>query len=168
MGCERIGIKLDRYFVSQVAMMRVVALTACAFAALMAWQPAQADILGRNGSALLPEMSGGEATPQVAAGDRIGVACAALSKAAANTDVRVVLTLAHKPGETPLGYKKVLATDEKIGRGTVRIRVPAVPDLENHTVNVDIYVVGGNHVHSCDAGSMTIVRRRAVPWRTEG
>jgi len=97
----------------------------------------------------------------VSTGDQIGIACNALVKSNADTDVRVVLTISAEPGETPPGFKKVLATDEDVAHGAVRVRIPTVPDLENHTVNVNVYVMGDKGTESCDAGHMKIVRQRS-------
>ena len=60
------------------------------------------------------------------------------------------------------GYNKVLATDEHVAHGAVRVRIPTVPDLEDHHVNVDVYVVGDQSSQSCDAGHMKIVRQRVA------
>lgn len=102
-----------------------------------------------------------EVVPSVNPGDQIGIACNALNASGADSDVRVVLTISAAPGETPPGYKKVLATDEQIGHGAVRVRIPTVPDLEDHTVNVNVYVMGENGASSCDAGHVKIVRQKS-------
>jgi len=104
-----------------------------------------------------------ETVPFVNTGDQIGIACSALSKSSADSDVRVVLTISAQPGETPPGYKKVLATDAQVAHGAVRVRIPTVPDLEDHLVNVDVYVVDEGAAQSCDAGHMKIVRQRTAP-----
>jgi len=100
-----------------------------------------------------------EVVPSVNPGDQIGIACNVLAKSDADSDVRVVLTISAEPGELPPGYKKILATDAQVGNGAVRVRIPTVPDIEDHTVNVDVYVVGDKGAQSCDAGHMKIVRR---------
>lgn len=104
-----------------------------------------------------------EVVPSVNPGDQIGIACNALSHSNDDSDVRVVLTISAEPGETPPpGYKKVLATDEQVGHGAVRVRIPAVPDLEDRTVNVNVYVMGNDGAQSCDAGHVKIVRQHGV------
>lgn len=108
-----------------------------------------------------PQADALEIVPQVNTGDQIGIACGALTNSDAESDVRVVLTISAEPGEIPPGYKKVLATDEDVGHGAVRVRIPTVPDLENHTVNVAVYVMGNKGAESCDAGHMRIVRQRS-------
>jgi hypothetical protein len=101
-----------------------------------------------------------EVVPFVSPGDQIGIACVALNKSDPQSDVRVVLTIAAEPGDTPPGYHRVLATDEQVAHGAVRVKIPAVPDLEDHLVNVDVYVVGDKSEQSCDAGHMKIVHQR--------
>jgi len=68
----------------------------------------------------------------------------------------VVLTISAMPGETPPGYKKVLATDAQVAYGAVRVRIPTVPDIADHTVNLDVYVVNEQGSKSCDAGHVKI------------
>jgi len=108
-----------------------------------------------------PIKTGAEIVPFVNTGDQIGIACNALVTSNADSDVRVVLTISAEPGETPPGFKKVLATDEDVTHGAVRVRIPTVPDLEDHTVNVNVYVMGDKGTESCDAGHMKIVRQRS-------
>jgi len=97
-----------------------------------------------------------EVVPQVTPGDRISIACDALTKSNPDSDVRVVLTISAIPGETPPGYKKVLATDEHVAYGAVRVRIPTVPEIEDHTVNLDVYVVDQQGSKSCNAGHVKI------------
>src|SRR5580698_1400359 len=82
-----------------------------------------------------------EIVPSVMPGDNIAIACEALQQRATDSDVRVVLTISAAPGESSPGYKKVLATDEQLLKDAVRVRIPTVPDLEDRTVNVNVYVV---------------------------
>lgn len=97
-----------------------------------------------------------EVVPQVTPGDRISIACDALTKSNPDSDVRVVLTISAIPGELVPGYKKVLATDEHVAYGAVRVRIPTVPELEDHTVNLNVYVVNEQGSKSCDAGHVKI------------
>jgi hypothetical protein len=108
-----------------------------------------------TGSTLPPDADV-EVVPQVTPGDKISIACDALTKSNTDSDVRVVLTISAIPGETPPGYKKVLATDEHVAYGAVRVRIPTVPDIEDHTVNLDVYVVDQQGSKSCDAGHVKI------------
>jgi hypothetical protein len=95
-------------------------------------------------------------TPDVIPGDDIEIACQAVEKRAADSDVRVVLTISAEPGESAPGYAKVLATDEQLLKDAVRVRIPALPSLEDHTVGLDVYVVGSASAEHCDAGHMKI------------
>ncbi|HEX3431460.1 MAG TPA: hypothetical protein VHT03_11295 [Rhizomicrobium sp.] len=94
--------------------------------------------------------------PDVTPGDNILIACDAVQKRAADSDVRVVLTISAVPGETAPGYAKVLATDEEVLKDAVRVRIPQLPSLEDHTVGLDVYVVGSANDEHCDAGHMKI------------
>lgn len=95
-------------------------------------------------------------TPDVIPGDDIEIACQAVEKRAADSDVRVVLTISAMPGEPAPGYAKVLATDEQLLKDAVRVRIPHLPSLEDHTVGLDVYVVGSASAEHCDAGHMKI------------
>jgi hypothetical protein len=98
-----------------------------------------------------------EVVPVVAPGEEIGIACAALGDTAPSSDVRVVLTISSAPSDAPApGYKKVLATNEQLLKGAVRVKIPTIADLDDRTVNVDVYVVNAEGAHNCDAGTMRI------------
>jgi hypothetical protein len=94
--------------------------------------------------------------PDVTPGDNIVIACDAVEKRALDSDVRVVLTISAVPGETAPGYAKVLATDEQLLKDAVRVRIPQLASLEDHTVGLDVYVVGATNAEHCDAGHMKI------------
>ena len=96
------------------------------------------------------------AFPDLLPGDNIEIACEAVEKRAADSDVRVVLTISAIPGESAPGYQKVLATDEQLLKDAVRVRIPQLPTLEDHTVGVDVYVVGTASAEHCDAGQVKI------------
>jgi hypothetical protein len=98
----------------------------------------------------------GEIVPTVLPGDDIAIACDALSKSDANSDVRVVLTISAMPGEEKPGIKRVMATNEEVSKGAVRVRVPQLPALDDRTVNLDVYVVDEKGSKSCDAGHVKI------------
>ncbi|MBU6444076.1 MAG: hypothetical protein KGR48_09200 [Alphaproteobacteria bacterium] len=113
---------------------------------------------------IAPLSSGDEVVPVVAPGEEIGIACDALQYTAPNNDVRVVLTISSAPSGTPSpGYKKVLATNEQLTKGAVRVTIPETPDLANHTVHVDVYVVSAEGARDCDAGHMRIADRSKHP-----
>ena len=145
--------------------MRTSRLLLCSLAAIAlanpVWAQGQAKVAAAPSSGL-PDDADVEVVPFVNVGDQIGIACTALTKTNAQSDVRVVLTVSAQPGDTPPGYNKVLATDEQVAHGAVRVRIPTVPDLEDHLVNVDVYVVGEQSAQSCNAGHMKIVRQRTA------
>ena len=89
-------------------------------------------------------------------GDNIEIACEAVEKRAADSDVRVVLTISALPGENTEGYAKVLATDEQVLKDAVRVRIPDLPNLEDRTVGVDVYVVRAGGADHCGAGQVKI------------
>ena len=66
----------------------------------------------------------------------------------------------------------MLATDEELGKYGVRVRVPDLPNLPDHTVNLDVYVMNGDTHRSCDAGHVRVAQKdRAHPlpnFRHEG
>jgi hypothetical protein len=107
-----------------------------------------------------------DATPDLALGEDVAIACDAIERVADPSDVRVVLTIAAVPGDSSPGYKKILAVNEKVTGSAVHLKVPSAPDLENHTVNLSVYVVDGGHRNDCDGGQYRIVQTppKAVPW----
>jgi hypothetical protein len=107
-----------------------------------------------------------EVVTDVAPGDELVVACAPIEQRDADADVRVVLTISAMPSESSPGYKKVLATDEQLNKYAVRVRVPNVPDLADHTVNLNVYVVGHN-TSACDGGQLKVVARHTPDFRYE-
>jgi hypothetical protein len=103
--------------------------------------------------------------PTVAPGDEIAIACDALAYNEAS-DVRVVLTVSAAPADAPTGYKKVLATDEQMLMGAVRVKIPNMPDLENRTVDLNVYVVNADGSTACSGGQMKIadgLKKTAAP-----
>jgi hypothetical protein len=128
-----------------------------------AWAQGESNKAPVTWPSVLPDDADVEVVPSVNPGDQIGIACTALTKSNADSDVRVVLTISAEPGQTPPGYKKVLATDEEVGQGAVRVRIPAVPDLADRMVNVNVYVMGVDGAQkSCDAGHVKIVHQRTA------
>ena len=109
-----------------------------------------------------PDNNTETALPDLAPGDDVAIACDAIERVADPSDVRVVLTIAAKPGDTSPGYKKILALDEKVTGSAVHLKVPNAPDLANHTVNMSVYVVDQTHNNDCDAGQYRIVQTPAV------
>ena len=93
--------------------------------------------------------------PSVARGQTLGIACADVREAGAA--VQVVMQIVHTLGETATGYDAVLATEQKVGDGAVHVRVPDVPGISQHTVNVKVFVTDSKGTHSCDGGRVRIV-----------
>lgn len=134
----------------------LVATTAIAAAVLLAFPAltAQAQLPPHTGS---PVAKVDASAFDVIPGDDIVIACDAVEKRAADSDVRVVLTISAMPGEAAApGYGKVLATDEHLLKDAVRVRIPDLPTLEDHTVGLDVYVVGDATAQHCDAGRVKI------------
>lgn len=94
-------------------------------------------------------------------GDQIGIACSPLEDSTSESDVRVVLTISAAPGETP-GYDKVLATDEEVGHGAVRVRIPTMPEIVDHLIDINVYVMNDGGAATCDAGRMKVVRQHST------
>jgi hypothetical protein len=97
----------------------------------------------------------GGSVPNVERGQALGIACAEAREVGAV--VQVVMQIARAAGETATGYSAVLATEQKVTDGTVHVRVPDVPGISQHTVNVKVYVTGSKGTHSCDGGRVRIV-----------
>ena len=102
-----------------------------------------------------PTETGGMAIPNVNRGDLFAISCDNIR--AGNVEVRVVLALANAPGERPTGYTSVLATNQTVAPHAVHVRVPDVPDIANHTVDVKVYVTDAKGTKACAAGRVHIV-----------
>lgn len=114
---------------------------------------------------VVPVPSTGDALPDLAPGDDVAIACEAIERVADPSDVRVVLTIAAMPGDTSPGYKKILALNEKVTGSAVHLKVPDAPGLENHTVNLSVYVVNGADQNDCDGGQYRIVQTPPAPHK---
>jgi len=119
-------------------------------------QTGQSQIMPGDATYAVDEMQSHNPTPFVARGDQIAIACEPLNSAT-SLDVRVVMQLSPTLGDLDTGFKKVLATEETVDRGTVHVRVPDVPELANQTVHVQVYVLGAGGQKSCDAGNIRVV-----------
>ena len=111
--------------------------------------------LAGKAASYAPADDHGSSVPSVARGRALGIACADIRQAGAL--VQVVMQIAHAAGETATGYSAVLATEQKISDGMVHVRVPDVPGISQHTVNVRVYVTDSKGTHSCDGGRVRIV-----------
>jgi hypothetical protein len=102
-----------------------------------------------------PADMGGETIRKVGRGERLAIMCEGVDLAGPD-DVRVVLNFAAS-GAKELGYKGVLATDQTRSDGKLQIRVPDAPDLANHTLDVEVFMLnGGDKAKTCDAGKVRI------------
>jgi|HubBroStandDraft_6_1064221.scaffolds.fasta_scaffold792776_1 hypothetical protein len=136
--------------------MRILCLAGIAALTLTSPTYAAGTNLGQLPGTITPYAPGDEIMPNVLPGDQIAIACGALEQRSADSDVRVVLTISAVPGESGPGYKKVLATDAQLLKDAVRVRIPSVPDLAEHTVDLNVYVVDDKGSQQCDAGHMKI------------
>lgn len=142
--------------------MALAAAALCASAPALAemaqpWTAEDGSTSGGSSTYAVDEMQSRSTTPFVARGDEIAIACAPLNSATAN-DVRVVMQFAPTLGDLETGFKKLLATDETVDRGTVHVRIPQLAELANHTMHVEVYVLGQDGgQQSCDAGSVRVV-----------
>ena len=117
---------------------------------------------------VVPVMPSDAQLPDLAPGDDVAIACEAIQRVADPSDVRVVLTIAAMPGDSSPGYKKILALNEKVTGSAVHLKVPNAPDLENHTVNLSVYVVDGASNNDCDGGQYRIVQTPAATVAPHG
>jgi hypothetical protein len=136
--------------------MRICGLAGIVVLTLTAPAVAGAPGLAQLPATITPYAPSDDIVPSVMPGDQIAIACGALEQRSAESDVRVVLTISAVPGESVPGYKKVLATDSQLLKDAVRVRIPDVPDLEDHTVDLNVYVVDDKGSHQCNAGQMKI------------
>ena len=136
---------------------RIGSVVSVALAAGLCMAPTFANTM-TSGTAKLGQIAkAGDAVPVVALGEEIGIACNALQYRAPGNDVRVVLTISAPPSASAAtGYRKVLATNQQLSKDSVHVRIPKIPDLVNHTVKVDVYVVSAKGARNCPAGRMRI------------
>jgi hypothetical protein len=94
------------------------------------------------------------AVPSVERGQALGIACADADDSKAQ--ISVVMNVAQDEGAAPTGYDRVLLTEWRILHGTVHVRVPDMPALSNHTVDVKVFVTKPSGTHICDVGRVKI------------
>ena len=133
-------------------------LIACTFVAAVVAGPAFANSFVKPmGKIILFQPSDTQAggdVPTLSRGEQFGVNCGCMGSP--HSDVRVVLHLSSEPDQAPTGYKKLLATDQRIDHGSLRVRVPDAPGLANHTVDIEVYVLGRDGARTCNAGKVRI------------
>jgi hypothetical protein len=137
--------------------MRLIVVGLSIVAALAALPAAASPYVKSNGKIILYSPADGQSggdVPTVSRGQQFGVNCGCVASFG-NDEVRVVLNLAE-PDQAPTGYRKLLATDQRVDHGALRVRVPNAPGLANHTVDVQVYVLEGKSAHACNAGKVRI------------
>ena len=105
-------------------------------------------------TAYAPSTLGGTEVVPVDPGQDIAIQCDGIG--APGVEVNVVMKLDPVLGETPTGFDAVLLTEESIGGQSVHVRVPNMLALVNHTVTLEVYVVGAHSTTACDAGHLRI------------
>ena len=73
--------------------------------------------------------------------------------------LRVVLTLAESGDGVSTGYRAVLATDQRIRDGNLQVRVPDMPEADNHVFQVKVFRLGEQVPQICEAGAIRIDAR---------
>ena len=101
-----------------------------------------------------PSTVGGVEVVPVDRGQDIAIQCDGIGTP--GVEVNVVMKLDPVLGETPTGFDAVLLTEESIGGQSVHVRVPNIAALVNHTVTLQVYVVGAHSTTACDAGHLRI------------
>lgn len=143
-----------RFSVSPMVALAAALLLADAASAAQPARELRLPIGGKGSTCTNISDKGGE-IPNVARGQFLGIAC---SEAARNgVDVRVVMQFGPIPGEAPLGIGALLATEQKVKGGLVRVKVPTLPEIANHTADVKVYVIDKNGTSSCEAGRVKIM-----------
>jgi hypothetical protein len=75
---------------------------------------------------------------------------------ASTEQVRVVLTLADTLGDGSSGYHSVIPTDQEIQGDVLRVRVPDMPEVANHTFAVRLFLLGQDGPQICTAGAIRV------------
>jgi hypothetical protein len=70
--------------------------------------------------------------------------------------LRVVLTLAQGTDGVATGYRAVLATDQRLRDGNLQVRVPDMPEADNHVFQVKVFRLGAQVPQICEAGAIRI------------
>jgi hypothetical protein len=109
---------------------------------------------GHLSSYATTDLGGSEVTP-VKRGEALAIGCESIGLPGA--DVRVVMSFDSVKGEEPTGYQAVLLTGEMVQGKAVRVHVPDMPDLVNHTVTLKVYVTDAKGTTACNAGHLRIV-----------
>ena len=139
--------------------MQIASRLAIFCALLVSSSPALAVMtaLVAEGSVVLHSTLGGvtgmsQPVPAVKPGETFGITGDCIMHAGAAEDIRVVFSLANAEG----GYKSILATEQAQDGGVLQVRAPDMPEVANHTVQVQLFVVGRDAPMICHAGTIHI------------
>lgn len=104
-----------------------------------------------SGRAPLP----GEPVADVRPGETVTITGDCIRVPSADS-LRVVLTLAEGVEGISTGYRAVLATDQRIRDGNLQVRVPDMPEADNHVFQVKVFRLGQQSPQICEAGAIRI------------
>ena len=93
---------------------------------------------------------------EVKPGQTFTITGACVMPAGTSESLRVVLTIADQASGAAPCFRSVLATDQEISGSGLEVRVPAMPQAENHVFDVRIFRLGDQMPQICDAGSIRI------------
>jgi hypothetical protein len=71
-------------------------------------------------------------------------------------NLRVVLTVARRPDGSATGYRAIVATDQRMRDGNLQVRVPDLPEAEDHVFQVKVFRLGEQVPQICAAGAIRI------------
>jgi hypothetical protein len=97
-----------------------------------------------------------EPVADVRPGQTVTITGDCLARTPSADNLRVVLTMAAGANGTAPGYRPVVATDQRISEGSLQVRVPDMPEAENHVFQVKIFRLDEQAPQICDAGSIRI------------
>ena len=100
--------------------------------------------------------SSGAAIREFKPGDGFDIVGDCLALARSSRDVRVVLALADKPEASSIGYRSVLATEQKLDETALHVRVPEMPEMSHHVFRVKVFAVDSEAPATCEAGQIRI------------
>jgi hypothetical protein len=100
------------------------------------------------------EHTGISAPAAVKPGETLTITGACVTRVKSADDLRVVLTLAHSGVAKP-GYH-VLPTEQRIANGGLNVRVPDLPETQNHVFLVKVFRLRDDEPEVCNAGAIRV------------
>jgi len=97
-----------------------------------------------------------EPVADVKPGETVTITGDCVARVPSADDLRVVLTTATGADGTAPGYRAVVATDQRMADGSLQVRVPDVPEAENHVFQVKIFRLDDKPPQICEAGAIRI------------